>query len=119
MFPINLVDKVNTENIKQDIPDVPVILQKISWCESRDKQFNEDGTIHRGIINNSDVGKYQINEFYHLANSRKLGIDIYTEQGNTEYALYLYKIQGTKPWNWSKKCWVGNETLEELKNEYK
>jgi hypothetical protein len=80
-------------------------LKKISWCESKNRQFNADGSIHRGEINPQDVGKYQINEFYHLEASRKLGMDIYTEEGNTMYALYLYEHEGTTPWNWSKSCW--------------
>jgi hypothetical protein len=84
---------------------IPEILNKISWCESKDRQFNPDGTIFRGKINPKDVGKYQINEYYHLEDSMALGMDIYTLKGNTEYALYLYKKQGTTPWNWSKACW--------------
>jgi len=101
------------------IPSVPEILKKISWCESRDRQFKADGSIHRGAVNPQDVGKYQINEYYHLEASRKLGMDIYTEKGNTDYALYLFKHQGTRPWNWSKFCWGGVETLSELKLKYK
>lgn len=103
---------------KPPTPEVPLILQKIGWCESRGQQFNPDGSVHRGIINSKDVGKYQINEFYHLETSRRLSMDIYTLQGNTQYALYLYKTQGTKPWNWSKGCWGGSETLEQLKAKY-
>lgn len=105
--------------VEKVIPSVPVILQKISWCESRDRQFNADGSIHRGAVNPQDVGKYQINEYYHLEESRRLGMDIYTEKGNTEYALYLFEHQGTRPWNWSKPCWGGVETLSELKLKYK
>lgn len=100
-------------------PAIPVILQKISWCESRDRQFNPDGSVHRGEVNSQDVGKYQINEYYHLDTSRKLGYDIYTLEGNTSYALYLYKHQSSKPWKWSQHCWGGNETLSELKLKYK
>lgn len=85
--------------------EIPAILEKISYCESRNRQFNADGSVHRGEINPQDVGKYQINEHYHLAESRRLGYDIYTLEGNTAYALYLYEHQGTKPWNWSKHCW--------------
>lgn len=68
-------------------------------------QFNSDGTVHRGVQNPQDVGKYQINEGYHLEASRALGIDIYTLEGNTAYALRLYKANGTRDWNWSKWCW--------------
>lgn len=113
------ITTVNAQVITPTIPEIPLILQKISWCESRDIQLNQDGTVYRGKLNNQDVGKYQINEHYHLANSKKLGMDIYTLQGNTDYALYLYKTQGTTPWNWSKPCWGGTQTLSELKAKYK
>lgn len=101
------------------VQEVPLILQKIAWCESRNKQFNADGSVHKGQINPQDIGKYQINEHYHLADSQALGMDIYTLAGNTSYALYLYKTQGTIPWNWSKPCWGQNLTLDELKAKYK
>ncbi len=92
---------------KNPYPDSELfdVLKKIAWCESRNRQFNLDGTILRGEINPQDVGKYQINEHYHLEDSQRLGMDIYTLAGNTEYAKYLYSKQGSKPWNWSKKCW--------------
>jgi len=86
-------------------PEIPDILKKIAFCESGNKQFNSDGSVLRGKQNSRDVGKWQINEFYHLANAQKIGIDIYTEAGNTEYALYLYNKNGTRDWNWSKSCW--------------
>ena len=81
------------------------IMVKIAFCESGGRQFNSDGTVIRGRENPKDVGKFQINEYYHLADSKRLGMDIYTLEGNTAYAMHLYKTQGTKPWNWSKHCW--------------
>lgn len=89
---------------------IPEIMKKISWCESKNLQFEADGTVHRGVINPKDVGKYQINEYYHLEASQALKMDIYTLSGNTEYALYLYGREGTTPWNWSKGCW-GDQTI--------
>lgn len=83
----------------------PLTLKKIAWCESRNRQFNPDGTVLRGVVNSQDVGKHQINERYHLAESQRLGMDIHTLEGNTEYAQHLFKTQGSKPWNWSKHCW--------------
>lgn len=90
----------------QPIPATEDILKKIAWCESHNRQFNADGSIHRGEINPQDTGKYQINEHYHLEASIALGMDIYTLAGNTAYANYLLKTQGTTPWNWSRKCWA-------------
>lgn len=87
------------------ISPIPVELHYVGFCESGNRQFNEDGTVLRGVINSQDVGKYQINEYYHLEESKRLGYDIYTEEGNTDYAIYLYETQGLQPWVWSKPCW--------------
>lgn len=59
----------------------------------------------RGVVNPKDVGLFQINEKYHLAQARKMGIDIYSEAGNIEYAMWLLKKEGTQPWSASKSCW--------------
>lgn len=75
-------------------------------------QFNRDGSVHRGVQNPKDVGKYQINEYYHLEASRGLGVDIYTLEGNTKYALYLYSKNGSRDWNWSRGCWNNQKVLD-------
>jgi len=85
--------------------EIPLIMKEIALCESGNRQFGKDGKVLRGIVNPKDTGRYQINEYWHLADSKKMGIDIYTSEGNEEYALYLYKTQGTRPWNASKPCW--------------
>lgn len=85
--------------------EIPKELVAIRACESEDKQFGPTGKVLRGIVNPKDIGLFQINEFYHLETAQKLGIDIYTEKGNTEYALWLYEKQGMKPWLASKDCW--------------
>lgn len=87
------------------IPAVPEILKKISWCESKNRQFNKDGSIHIGEINPKDIGKYQVNERWNGAEAKRLGFDIYTLEGNTKMSLHLFKNQGTTPWNWSRSCW--------------
>ena len=88
----------------QVIPKIPVQLQKIAWCESRNRQF-KDGDVLRGVVNPDDVGKFQINEYYHLTEATRLGHDLHTLEGNTAYALRLYETQGATPWNWSRPCW--------------
>lgn len=80
-------------------------LVKIATCESGNKQFNKDGSVIRGKINNNDVGKYQINLTYHEKQASKLGYDLFTEEGNTNYAIWLYEKEGDKPWDWSRSCW--------------
>ena len=85
--------------------ELPTIFGRIAYCESRDRQFDIDGSVIRGDINPYDVGRYQINIFHWSDEAKKLGYDLYTEDGNEAMALYLYKKFGTKPWRSSQKCW--------------
>jgi hypothetical protein len=96
--------------VKAEFADTP-IMQKIAFCESRNRQFNPDGTVVRGIVNSKDVGIFQINERYHLSDSKKMGMDIHTVVGNMQYARFLYESQGTSPWDSSKPCWGSSENL--------
>ena len=80
-------------------------MEKVAYCESTYMQFDSVGVVHRGIVNNKDVGIFQINEKYHLKRSQDLGMDIYSIEGNMEYARVLYEEQGLQPWSASKPCW--------------
>lgn len=86
-------------------------MRKIAYCESRNRQFDKNGSVIRGVVNSKDVGIFQINERYHLSDSLKMGINIHTVEGNLEYAKYLYEKQGTRPWNSSRPCWGNTEKL--------
>ena len=86
--------------------EIPIMLQKIGWCESENKQFNPDGSVLRGKINPRDLGKFQINLDFHEQKAKELGFDLFLEKDNEAYALYLFYSVGTSPWNWSKNCWV-------------
>lgn len=96
--------KTTEEIIAEHFTDTP-ILKKIAVCESQNRQFDETGAVLRGKVNSQDVGVMQINEKYHLEAAKKLGLDIYTLEGNTDYAKHLYKTQGVKPWVHSSSCW--------------
>ncbi|MEK7531713.1 MAG: hypothetical protein AAB545_02175 [Patescibacteria group bacterium] len=97
-------EKTIREQVNIYFNDAP-IMAKVAWCESRFRHTDKEGNVFRGSINDHDVGVMQINEDYHLDTSKKLGFDIYTLRGNMAYARYLYREQGTKPWNSSSKCW--------------
>lgn len=90
--------------VNQYYKDTP-ILAKVAKCESDMRQFDETGKILRGRANSNDVGVMQINEKYHLEDSKKMGIDIYTLEGNLKYGKYLYNEQGVAPWKASSPCW--------------
>ena len=96
--------KTTEEIVAEYFKDAP-IMKKIAYCESRYTHFNQDGSVLRGRVNSQDVGVMQINEKYHLATSQRLEYNIYTLEGNMEYARYLYETQGVRPWVHSSHCW--------------
>lgn len=103
---------------KADTSNVPQVLLDISWCESRDDQAkrgynyryrnvtHEDGTVTKErYLWSTDIGRWQINDYYHLERAKKLGLDLYTEKDNLAYAILLYNENGTQDWNPSRECW--------------
>ncbi len=83
------------------------ILVEIAKCESEFRQFDKDGKVLRGVVNQSDVGVMQINKYYHADTAVKLGFDLETVEGNMAYAKYLYEKEGVQPWRSSSPCWKG------------
>lgn len=92
------------QQVREYFADVPS-LANVAYCESRFRQYDANGNILRGRVNGRDVGVFQINEYYHLQTALKKGIDLYTLEGNMEYARYLYETQGLQPWSASRPCW--------------
>jgi hypothetical protein len=84
--------------------DVPIMVN-IAYCESRFRQFDKNGDVFRGAVNNQDVGVMQINEHYHLDTAQEENYNLYSAEGNVAYARKLYEKFGTDPWNSSKPCW--------------
>jgi hypothetical protein len=82
------------------------ILDKIATCESKGKQFLANGVLVKHVNTNGtiDIGKYEINTVWE-AKSVALGYNIYTEEGNHDMALWLFKNQGSEPWASSRFCW--------------
>lgn len=106
--PVETTVKAETINVKEYVKsyfkDKP-ILAEIARCESTYRQFGTEGKVLRGKVNSADVGVMQINEKYHAARAKKLGIDLYSLDGNLQYGVLLYKEQGATPWNSSSPCW--------------
>ncbi len=117
VIPLPVIEAVATATVPLKLkvthatPQLDPTLKRICSCEStgkpynEPKQFNADGSVVRGKINNLDVGMCQINLKYHEATAKRLGYDLFTEYGNASYATWLFETQGTTPWNWSKSCW--------------
>ena len=101
------------EYVSHYFADAPIMVA-IAYCESRYRQYGSDGTVFRGQVNDKDVGVMQVNEYYHSATAKKLGLDLYTLQGNAAYARYLYEKQGTQPWSSSAPCWSKSKAAKDL-----
>ena len=99
--------ELNTTTTRE--AEIPAILFKIAQCESNNKQFVGSSTspesVIRGSITPTDIGKYQISEIYWGKKAKELGFDLFSESGNTQMALWIYKKNGVKPWSSSKPCW--------------
>lgn len=90
--------------LRREFSDAPILVE-IARCESTFRQYDTDGRVMRGLVNSADVGVMQINERYHAEDAVKLGVDIYSIEGNIAYAKHLYDKFGTSPWASSKPCW--------------
>lgn len=93
------------------IADLPPTLRTICSCESRGDvtkepwQFLPSGEVITGHIHPPDTGACQINMAAHGDRLTELGIDVFTESGNVEYAIMLFNEAGTTPWRSSQACW--------------
>jgi len=90
--------------------DEPILVD-IARCESAFRQYDADGNVLRGKANHEDIGVMQINEKYHGDQAKKLGLDIYTAEGNVAFAKYLYAKYGSDPWSSSEACWADSNGL--------
>jgi len=83
------------------------LARSIIACEGKHYKTrgNNKNYTKAGVYWSSDIGHWQINDYFHQKVAMKLGLDIYDEWNNLEYGFILLKQQGTKPWNASKYCW--------------
>ncbi len=102
--------KTVEEMVKEYFKDTPIMI-KVAWCESRNRQYDKNGDLFRGIVNNDDVGVMQINTYYHKETAKKMGLDLTTLEGNLTYGKYLYEKEGTTPWNSSSACWAADNEV--------
>lgn len=101
----NLTDRKVVERlVREYFSDAP-IMAEIAGCESRFRHLSVDGTVLRGAVTPKDVGVMQVNEYYHSAQAKKLGLDLHDFDDNLRYARFLYEREGTRPWVSSSRCW--------------
>ena len=63
------------KEVRAYFSDIPELIE-VAKCESHFRQTDINGNIIRGEKNSYDVGVMQINELYHLEDSKELGFDI-------------------------------------------
>ena len=90
------------KKVKARFASAPVLV-KIAKCESGFRQYSGNRPLRNP--SSSATGVMQIMYSVHHKRASRLGHDITTLDGNLAYALYLYKNEGTRPWNASKHCW--------------
>ena len=90
--------------VRDYFSDIPVMIE-IARCESNFRQFTENGDVVRGGSGGGMVGMFQFFESIHTPAAANLGYDILTLDGNMAYAKYLYRTEGTTPWDNAKDCW--------------
>lgn len=98
------IKMTDEEIVREYFKDAPVMI-RIAFCESTFRQNDKDGNVLRGVQNSKDVGIMQINEYFHADKAQQMNLDIYSIEGNMEFARHLFEKEGTRPWNASKKCW--------------
>lgn len=76
------------------------ILRAIIDCESSNRHVI--GTLSKMGI---DIGKCQINTYWHEERAASMGLNLYDPEDNMEYCLYLFDSEGVKPWRSSQVCW--------------
>lgn len=96
------------EYVRDYFRETPILIE-IAKCESHIRHYNDNGSVLRGRVNNGDIGIMQINKYYHEDDAKDLGMDIYTIDGNLEYAKYLFEKSGDAPWIHSSKCWKNSQ----------
>lgn len=84
----------------------PAIMVKVAQCESGLNQFTKDGSVLRDSVYGTHVGLFQISEGW-IKTAKAFNDDIYTPEGNVDFALRLYKKYGLAPWKASQTCWGG------------
>ena len=76
------------------------ILKAIIACESNNRHVI--GTLSEVGV---DVGKCQINTYWHGEEAESMGLNLFDPADNMEYCLYLFESEGVKPWRSSQVCW--------------
>lgn len=97
------------DSVFQNVPSDSIDLMKRIACVESDCgiQFEPGDTteVRRGRANSHAVGIFQIMETLHDSNCEKFGYDIMTARGNVGCAYLLFKENGVRDWEDSRRLW--------------
>jgi len=115
MTPVDVAQaEVSVEDsVRSFFSDIPVMID-IARCESKFRQFSEDGSVLKGGWGGAMVGVFQFYEAVHDGAATAMGFDLGTLEGNLGYAKHLYTVSGTTPWNSAQSCWGSAVTTTSL-----
>lgn len=83
----------------------PSLVKKISQCEDQGDPYSTHANKHGDVVWSTDIGPLQINDYYHKAEMKKLGLNINKPIDNLKFGLSMMETEGTVPWKWSEPCW--------------
>lgn len=102
------------EYVRDYFADEPIMIE-IAKCESQFRQYGRDGQVLKNSEGSSAIGLFQIMSSIHADFADdKLGLDVYSLQGNAAYARYIFDRQGTRPWDASKACWSKSKAYKDM-----
>lgn len=81
------------------------LMKKISQCEDQGDPYSTHANKHGDVVWSTDIGPLQINDYYHEAEMKKLGLNINKPIDNLKFGLSIMETEGTVPWKWSEPCW--------------
>ena len=80
--------------------------RNIIKCESGGKPYAKNVNYQDGIAWSTDIGYWQINDYFHEESLKKLGFDIHNPSDNLEAGFFLLSTQGANLWSAGSKCWL-------------
>lgn len=88
---------------KQD----PILALKIIKCEGMryGSLGNNKNLDANGKVWSTDIGPWQINDYFHERRALEMGLNIHKDEDNLRYGFILMSEQGTRPWTASSYCW--------------
>lgn len=108
-----IIEPVNGQIKLKKVEYAAPILKRICSCESwgqpdkEPRQFDDKGKVLLGSVDPRDIGACQIHLPVWQTAAAKLGYNLWTRAGNIAMANYIYRQNGTQPWNASKEsCWA-------------